>query len=80
MPDPITEHMLRDDPPVRVVEHRVTVRAIGPPPAPGPGHQEPASRHRLHSDMRQRQILDLRDRYQFRRVHGYTRGHGPHRG
>src|SRR5690242_1794071 len=29
--------MPRDDLPVRIVEHRVTVRAIGPPPAPSPG-------------------------------------------
>ena len=51
--------MLRDDLPVRAVEHRIAVRALGPPPAPGPDQQEPVPRHGLHGGMSQSQILDL---------------------
>ena len=80
MRDPVAEHMLRDDLPVRVVENRVAVRAAGPPPAPSPGHQEPAAGHRLDSDMRECQVRDRRDRCQFRGVHGDARGHRPGRG
>ena len=32
----------------------IAVRAVAAPPAPGPGHQEPAPGHRLHGVMRQR--------------------------
>ena len=70
MPDTVAEHMLGDDLPVRVVEHRVAVRAVAAPPAPGPGHQEPAPGHRLHGDMRQRRARDPGSRCQLRGMHG----------
>jgi hypothetical protein len=80
MPDTIAEHALSDDLPVRVAEHPVAIRAVAAPPAPGPGHQELAAGHRLHGDMRQRQIRDRRDRRQVRRVHRDARRHRAGRG
>ena len=80
MPDPVAEHALSHDLPVGVVEHAVAVRAVAAPPAPGPGHQEPAAGHGLHGDMRERQVRDRGDRCQFRRVHRDPRGHRPGRG
>ncbi len=79
MLDAVAEHMLRDGLPVHVVEHRVAVRAVAAPPAPGPGHQEPAPGHRLHGDMRQPQLLDPRHRRQLRGMHRDPRGHRPGR-
>jgi len=79
MLDSVAEHMIRDDLPVRVVEHRVAVRAVTAPPAPGPGHQEPVPGHRLHGDMRQRQVLDPHNRCQLRGVHRDARVRRPGR-
>ncbi len=79
MRDAVAEHMVRDDLPVRAVEDRVAVRVAAAPPAPGPGHQDPVPGHRLHGDMRQRQVLDPRNRCQLRGMQGDARGHRPGR-
>ncbi len=68
MPDPVAEHVLGDNLPVRVVEHPITIRAVGAPPGSGSHDQEPVPGHGLHGDVSQRQRRDRRDRSQVRGV------------